>query len=315
MAQQIDNKQLLTVVDRITTKLLLTDSDTVFEELLHQYLVKLLSLLAVQDESVRNKIVQGLTSVNKRVKSKSEIRLPFAALMDVYLAPNSNAFVKNFTAIYLDMGFERVVDSEKNGLFATLCEKLKKVASLASNQQQQEEQVILRFLLQLLPFVKIPIQHSKHESVPLSEYQLQLSNFKRSIYCQGTEEEEQAAMSDQVPPHVHVLLSFFRDVMLFRANYSLTAEKLDIPAGLSVQSLRRIIGNVNSGKFTTQQVATMKNSIIDITMSGVFSEARMLPILIIGMGDANESIAGRCDNLLRKVSIQNVEDAAVCLSL
>lgn len=101
--------------------------------------------------------------------------------------------------------------------------------------------------------------------------------------------------------------------MLFRANYSLNAEKIDIPNGMSVTALKRIVGEVKAQKFTAQQVASMKNTIIDICMTGIFPDNAILPLLIIGSGDLNEGVANRCENLSKKLDKIDLEDSKVVL--
>jgi hypothetical protein len=262
MSAQVDSNQLLSVVDRIATKLILQNDDNKLQDLLEQFLPKLLSLLLYNDEAVRNKVLHTLTSLNKRVKSNNAIKLPFLALLDLYLISNQSPFLKNFTTIYLDMAFDRLDAKQRLEVFPVLCEKLKKL-SLSGGDHQQQDDTLLRFMLQILPSVEIPVQHSKHSSVPLTQYQQELSAFKRTIFAQ-TEEEESKQMEDAVPghetipPHVQTILDFFKDVLLFRANYSLTGERFDVPSGLSIGALRRIVGNVNSGKFTLPQVTQMK---------------------------------------------------------
>jgi len=52
-------------------------------------------------------VVGILTHVNKRVRPKPAIQLPVASLLQQFTT-NPSVMVKNFTLIYIEMGFERI---------------------------------------------------------------------------------------------------------------------------------------------------------------------------------------------------------------
>lgn len=56
----------------------------------------------------RNKVLEILAHINKRVKPQPSILLPVKDLLDQYLDPEVPAIVKNFSIIYLEMGFYRL---------------------------------------------------------------------------------------------------------------------------------------------------------------------------------------------------------------
>lgn len=329
MTTQQQVEQLLAVIERIHTRLALSDSDTKFQELINTYLPKLLSLLLFDSDLVRNKIVQTLTHVNKRVKANAEIQLPFAAILDIFLTSSQSPFLRNFSILYLDMGFERMNAQQRSLLLPLVCEKLRKLlaSGVAPVERQPIEDSLLRYFLQILPSVKIPTLFDPQSILSQSEYKQLLDEFKQKLY--GIIEEPENTLDNssetpaaapppsdlleqsELPEHVKTILTLFRDVMLFRSNYSLGGDRIDIPNGMSIYALKRIVGDVKSQRYTAPQVASMKSSIIDIVMTGIFADNTILPILIIGAGDSNDSIAQRCDNLIKKLDKVDLEDSKV----
>lgn len=58
-------------------------------------------------EPVRCKVMEILTHVNKRLKSRPLVQLPVEALLDQYQTTEST-FLHNFSIIYITMGFPRL---------------------------------------------------------------------------------------------------------------------------------------------------------------------------------------------------------------
>ncbi|GKU93496.1 hypothetical protein SLEP1_g7089 [Rubroshorea leprosula] len=95
------------LLDRMLTRLALCD-DSKLEALLSKLLPLTISSLSSQSLAVRNKVLEILSHVNKRVKHQPEIGLPFMDLWKMYGELNAPPMVKNFCIIYIEMAFERI---------------------------------------------------------------------------------------------------------------------------------------------------------------------------------------------------------------
>ncbi|KAG0347308.1 hypothetical protein BG005_000251 [Podila minutissima] len=97
----------LKLLDNVELRFALADTDAQLEKTLNTFLCPVLLKLASPTEAVRSKVVGILTHVNKRVRPKPAIQLPVASLLQQFTT-NPSVMVKNFTLIYIEMGFERI---------------------------------------------------------------------------------------------------------------------------------------------------------------------------------------------------------------
>ncbi|XP_068658632.1 uncharacterized protein [Aristolochia californica] len=104
-----DREELL---DRMLTRLALTD-DSMLESLLPKILPYSISSLSSPSTSIRKKVMEILSHVNKRVKHQIEIRLPLAELWNLYIESNALSMVRNFCIVYIEMAFDRLLPEEK----------------------------------------------------------------------------------------------------------------------------------------------------------------------------------------------------------
>lgn len=58
-----------------------------------------------------------LTHINKRVKHRLEIRLPFLELWKIYNEASSSPMVRNFCIVYIEMSFDRLPNEVSSFLF------------------------------------------------------------------------------------------------------------------------------------------------------------------------------------------------------
>ncbi|KAJ8773217.1 hypothetical protein K2173_028394 [Erythroxylum novogranatense] len=126
------------LLDRMLTRLALCD-DSNLQALLSKLLpLTISSLSSSSSTSVRNKVIEILGHVNKRVKYQPDIALPLLDLWDLYMKSNaSSPLVKNFCIIYLEMAFERAQETEKKNLMPVLVANISKVPN-------QHQEIILR---------------------------------------------------------------------------------------------------------------------------------------------------------------------------
>jgi proteasome component ECM29 len=106
-----ENEKLL--LDRVLSRFALAESDAAFTQALLTLLVPTLQVLTSPHAESRNKVVSVLAHVNKRAKNNSDIKLPLKALVAQFKDDKSNAFLRNFNILYIDMAFERSSEIER----------------------------------------------------------------------------------------------------------------------------------------------------------------------------------------------------------
>ncbi|KAG0303005.1 hypothetical protein BGZ98_007067, partial [Dissophora globulifera] len=102
----------LQLLDNVELRFALAETDAQLEKTLNTFLCPVLLKLASPAESVRAKVVGILTHINKRVRPKPSIKLPVTALLQQF-SEQSSVLVKNFTLIYVEMGYERIPQEDK----------------------------------------------------------------------------------------------------------------------------------------------------------------------------------------------------------
>ncbi|KAJ7960514.1 Proteasome-associated ECM29-like protein [Quillaja saponaria] len=95
------------MLDRMLTRLALCD-DSKLEPLLSKLLPLSISSLSSQSSAVRNKVLEILSHVNKRVKHQPQIGLPLPELWKLYSEPSTVPIIRNFCIVYIEMASERV---------------------------------------------------------------------------------------------------------------------------------------------------------------------------------------------------------------
>ncbi|KAL2941950.1 Proteasome adapter and scaffold protein ECM29 [Bienertia sinuspersici] len=94
------------ILERMLTNLAFCD-DPKLENLLAKLLPRALACLASPSSAIRNKVLEILSHVNKRVKHEAGIGLPLSELWSMYKEATTAPMVRNFCIIYIEMAFER----------------------------------------------------------------------------------------------------------------------------------------------------------------------------------------------------------------
>ncbi|XP_062171204.1 uncharacterized protein LOC133876988 [Alnus glutinosa] len=130
------------MLDRMLTRLALCD-DSKLQPLLSKLLPFTISSLSSQSSLVRNKVLEILSHVNKRVKHQPEIGLPLLELWKLYSEANAAPMVRNFCIVYIEMAFERVHAKEKEDLAPVLVANISKLPL-------QHQEIILRIAIKVI---------------------------------------------------------------------------------------------------------------------------------------------------------------------
>ncbi|GJJ74422.1 proteasome component ECM29 [Entomortierella parvispora] len=135
----------LQLLDNVELRFALAETDAQLEKTLATFLCPVLLKLASPVEAVRAKVVGILTHINKRIRPKPSIKLPLAPLLQQF-SDNGSVLVKNFTLIYVELGFERVELEEK---VASLPKLIKGISQRPAAQQTTIVHMVLPALAQI----------------------------------------------------------------------------------------------------------------------------------------------------------------------
>ncbi|KAG8388927.1 hypothetical protein BUALT_Bualt02G0176200 [Buddleja alternifolia] len=100
------------LLDRMLTRLALCD-DSKLQDLLAKILPISIAALSSSSTLLRNKVIEILSHVNKRVKHQLEIGLPLSELWKLYMESSAAPMVRNFCIMYIEMAMDRVQKKEK----------------------------------------------------------------------------------------------------------------------------------------------------------------------------------------------------------
>ncbi|KAB2615279.1 proteasome-associated protein ECM29-like protein [Pyrus ussuriensis x Pyrus communis] len=136
------DEEKVEMLDRLLTRLALCD-DSNLQPLLSKLLPYTISSLSSQSSAVRNKVLEILSHVNKRVKHQPEIGLPLLELWNIYSEANAASMVRNFSILYIEMAMDRADTKQKEDLAAILL-------SGVSRLPLQHQEIILRLATKVI---------------------------------------------------------------------------------------------------------------------------------------------------------------------
>uniref|UniRef100_A0A182W1W8 TOG domain-containing protein n=1 Tax=Anopheles minimus TaxID=112268 RepID=A0A182W1W8_9DIPT len=192
----------LELLERVLLRLGFADTDEQLQSTVTKFLTPVLIKITSPNENVRKKVMEILTHINKRLKSRNQIQIPLAPLLAQYQQADS-LFLINFAIIYITMGFPRMTVEEQTEFAPVLLNCLE-------GKPETHQDKILMLVLPLLGEIKIPEDPEKRSEL------LGLSN----------------------KPHTkQQLLSILMDVLLLPYG---TLPDSDVPPGMSVYSFKRV---------------------------------------------------------------------------
>lgn len=189
------------LLERVLLKLGLAD-DEQLEVQLNKFLGPVLLKIISPSEEVRKKVMEILTHVNKRLKSRNEIKIDLVPILQHYEASN-NSFLINFAIIYITLGYPRLDIAKQTELVPT-------ILSCIEGKPEIHQNKLLMLILPMLGSIKFPENPAERKS---------LFDF------------------DKRPATKQHLLSILLDVLLLPYGYVET----EVPAGLSSFSFKRVI--------------------------------------------------------------------------
>nr|XP_019552043.2 proteasome-associated protein ECM29 homolog [Aedes albopictus] len=192
----------LELLERVLLRLGCADTDEQLQNTVTKFLTPVLIKITSPSEAVRKKVMEILTHINKRLKSRNQIQLPLGPLLQQY-QQSSSTFLINFAIIYVTMGFPRLTIEEQTEMAPQLMNCLE-------GKPEPHQDKILMLVLPLLGEIKIPENpESRSELLGLSG-----------------------------KPHTkQQLLSILMDVLLLPYG---TTQDGEVPPGMSTYSFKRV---------------------------------------------------------------------------
>ncbi|KAL9248317.1 hypothetical protein vseg_021654 [Gypsophila vaccaria] len=130
------------MLDKMLTNLAFCD-DSKLQNLLSILLPRAIASLCTHSPAVRNKVLEILSHVNKRVKHEQGIGLPLSELWSMYTEATTAPMVRNFCIIYIEMAFERSPLEDKKTMAPNLLANISKLPP-------QHQAIVLRVSLKVI---------------------------------------------------------------------------------------------------------------------------------------------------------------------
>ncbi|KAL1555169.1 proteasome adapter and scaffold protein ECM29-like isoform X1 [Salvia divinorum] len=130
------------LLDRMLTRLALCD-DSKLQDLLAKILPLSIAALSSASAPLRNKVMEILSHVNKRVKHQATIGLPLSDLWKLYMDSSCAPMVRNFCIVYIEMAIDRVQKEEKQLLAPVFLTNISKLPS-------QHQDILLKIIAKVI---------------------------------------------------------------------------------------------------------------------------------------------------------------------
>lgn len=189
------------LLERVLLKLGLAE-DEQLEQQLNKFLGPVLLKITSPSEDVRKKVMEILTHVNKRLKSRAEVKIDLVPILKHY-QESSNSFLINFAIIYITLGYPRLEIAKQVELVPTILNCLEGKPEIHQNK-------LLMLILPMLGEIKFT----------------ENDNERKAMF--GLAEK---------PTTKQHLLSILLDVLLLPYGYIET----EVPPGMSQYSFKRVI--------------------------------------------------------------------------
>ncbi|KAK9863656.1 hypothetical protein WJX84_005457 [Apatococcus fuscideae] len=131
-------------LDRVLTRLALTDEGSL-QKVLDKLLPLVINKLQANHPALRQKVLEILTHVNKRIKGQGSMQLPLKSLLELYSGAASG-MVKNFTIVYIEMAMERCPLEGRELLVAHL------LGGIAKQSMQHQEMLLRMAVTAMEPY-------------------------------------------------------------------------------------------------------------------------------------------------------------------
>ena len=266
MDEKLNENDLL---ERVFMRLGSTSTDDQLEEFTKKFLTPVLLKLASPNEDIKKKVLELLAQINRLLKSRECVQLPVEGLFLQYQDPQCTQFVRNFTILYLKMGFTRLNPDKQLEYLPLL------FSSMAGKPQPQQI-----CLLQ----VAIPVftMFSSDNT----------SSVMKDVY----------AVISKDKTILDLFLSFVLDLLILP--YSAVAgNKSDppnsvVPPGLSPAALQQVL----LPGITIDNLESIKLGILKFLSADLFDTTAVQVHLVVATGDSHHTISGYAAHQLKRIT-------------
>ncbi|XP_065070071.1 proteasome adapter and scaffold protein ECM29-like isoform X2 [Rhopilema esculentum] len=261
----------LELVEKVFLKIVLADTDEKLEKAFATFLAPVLLKLGSNKEVVKNKVIELLTHINKRLKSSTKIKLPLESLLKQYEDKSTHQFVTNFTLIYIRMGFKRLELTDRLSFIPRLFQLMKQ-------RPRQQQEMFLQMIVPLLNEIKLPddIDAKKRTITFFDDKQL------CSLFLDFSMD--------------FLFLPYSNDAVVSTQDSHNSAS---IPAGLSKVAFQRF-------KFdpplTSNEIEQAKLGILKITSSEVLPAVDVIVHFVVATGDSKHSVSDKGEHCIKRLS-------------
>ncbi|CAN4119744.1 unnamed protein product [Withania somnifera] len=130
------------LLDRMLTRLALCD-DSKLQDLLTKLLPLSIACLSSPAPLLRDKVLEILSHVNKRVKHQHQIGLPLSDLWQLYMESDASSMVRNFCVMYVEMAVERARKEDKENMAPNFLANISKLPL-------QHQDILLRVITKVI---------------------------------------------------------------------------------------------------------------------------------------------------------------------
>uniref|UniRef100_A0A1I8PQ69 Proteasome-associated protein ECM29 homolog n=1 Tax=Stomoxys calcitrans TaxID=35570 RepID=A0A1I8PQ69_STOCA len=194
------------LLERVLLRLGCADTDDKLEACVGRFLTPVILKITSPHDTVRNKVVEVLTHIKRRLSSRPLVQIPVEALIDQYKASANSPFLQNFAIIFITMGYPRLNLETRSSLAAKLigCEE----------KLENYQDKLFMLILSDLNEIKLPDDPAQRKEV------LKL---------------------DDKPEIKKNFMALLQDVLLLP--YGVTQDQ-DVPTpGMSPHSFKRVVNN------------------------------------------------------------------------
>ncbi|KAF9962710.1 hypothetical protein BGZ70_007955 [Mortierella alpina] len=304
----------LELLDNVELRFALAESDSQLEKTLNTFLCPVLLKLASPTENVRAKVIAILTHINKRIRPKPSIKLPLQPLL-LQFSHNSSVLVKNFTLIYIEMGYERIAVEEKVDLLPQL---IKGLARRPLAQQTTLIHMILPALSQIKQFNEDNTTADPYgfEATPVDAICLLVRLQDVLLYRQPTTGSQGLSLH-------HVADATASSPRGETTEGATTPSNPLIPEGLSPVSVQQVTNNGKATWATSSELKNIKTGVLRfICSTTAFPDALPTEVhlerfvaLIGATGDAYSEAVNMGEDGLKRLKLPDLEEKRVVYRL
>lgn len=272
----------LDLVNRVDLRLALAESDAQLEQALSLYLAPLLLKLASLSSDVRQAVFKTFQNVFPRISAARELQLPVQALLAQAKCPNVPASVdlstvRLYSLLFLSKGVERLGAEDQRALVPHVVEGISTHATPVAAR-------LFSVLVKLLETWKLPERGSAED------------NGMRAALGFDARPEDEA-----------YLVKKFAKFFLLQPNAGAVPIQ---SAGLSADDAAFFTKDAGIAYKTPQEIAQVKQRLLEFMRAGFADEALVLPLLIAST-DSLSAISDRAETWFRKLTLDYENDQFV----